>query len=248
MPPAAPETIYASEDLLIQCFNPDASRAVTVFDFRHVRTGGFTDLKPSRKVLQAKQAYITVASKKNDWFLSSSLEDCKPSVSEFTKRFDRVVGFGSSMGAYGALAMSRAFRFKQVLVVSPQATPFPNKPPFDVRFANHASTLDPNFDRLLDEPRKGLGGIILFDPQIRLDRLHVRLIQNAFPRLKTRAFPFAGHPALGVHMAAEKFGLIQDELIAHRMSGNRLLSQFKSLRANSEPYNEALRAYLLRRS
>lgn len=218
-----------------------------MFDFRQVRSGGFTDLKPSRNVLDAGQSYITVASKRNDWFLSPSLADCVPAVSNFTNRFERVVGFGSSMGAYGALTMSRAFRFKQVLVVSPQVTPFPGKPPFDTRFADHAQSLDPAFDTLLSSARKGLGGVMLYDPYVRPDRQHARLIQAAFPRIKIRAYPFAGHPALGPHLEARKFGAIQDELIHPRISAHRLLTQYKALRRGSEIYEKAFEGYLSKR-
>jgi hypothetical protein len=243
----SPEVVYASDHLLIQCHNPDADRAVVTFDFRHIRDGGFTVLKPSIKVQKSGQAYITVATKRNDWFLSESLSDCKDHVADFTKKFSRVVGFGSSMGGYGALALSRPFRFNQVLIVSPQATPFPDEPPFDRRFSDHVAGLDRAHDTMLKNPRKGLGGVLLFDPAIQEDHDHARLITNAFPRIKTCAFCFAGHPALGPFVAAEKFGEVQAELIENRISASRLLRRFKSLRRSSEIYQTGLNAYLKQR-
>ena len=244
MQSAPPDVIYRSDHLEILCHNPKAKRAVVVFDHRQVRSGGFSKIRPSSTITEAGNAYVTIASRANDWFLSPSLSDCATPLSDYMARFDRVVGFGSSMGGYGALALSRPCRFNQVMLVSPQITVFPEKPPYDIRFQDHATGLDQAFDTLGKNPRKGLGGVVLYDPHILEDRAHAQLIFEMFPRLKSVPLPFAGHPALGVISQEKKFWRIQSELISNNISSGRLLQLHKSLRQSSPLYQKGLSAYL----
>lgn len=217
---------------------------MVVFDHRQPRDGNFSEISPSKTILEAGNAYVTVASRANDWFLSPSLSDCANPVNDYMGRYERVVGFGSSMGGYGVLAMARAFRFNQVLVVSPQVTVFPDKPPYDTRFSDHAKDLDPTFERIGENPRKGLGGVILYDPHQLEDAAHTDLIKGLFPRLKPVPMPMAGHPALGLVVEAKRFHRIQKELIAGNISAWRLLQLHKSLRRSSGLYQERLHSYL----
>lgn len=239
-----PTTVYESDDLQILCHNPQAQNAVVVFDHRHPRDGNFAVIRPSNKIINAEFSYITVASRRNDWFLSPSLIDCQDQINSYTERYARVVGFGSSMGGYGVLALSRAFRFKQVLIVSPQVTVFPDQPPFDTRFADHAKNLDPTFETLAKSPRKGLGGVIVYDPNVAQDRAHADLITTLFPRLKRVPMSFAGHPALRLVSQANSFHRIQDELISNHISAFRLRQLHKLVRQTSPEYRRALNTYL----
>ena len=148
------------------------------------------------------------------------------------------------MGGYGALRMARAFRFAQVLLVAPQFTPFPQKNPYDQRFFEATADLDPQFDTLDIDPKQGLNGVIVFDPNVPGDRLQTRCICATFPRLKTVAMPFVGHPTLNVISEQEQFGRIQDELLARNISHRRLRKLHKHLRRGSKIYRENLDAYL----
>ena len=244
----SPATIYASDDLQILCYNPQAEQAVVVFDHRRVRDGEFAIIKPSQKIIKAGFSYITVASKRNDWFLSPSLVDCAGVVSDVMARYTRVVGFGSSMGGYGALAMSRTFRFNQVLVVSPQITVFPEEPPFDTRFKTYAKDLDQTYDTLAQNPRKGLGGVLLYDPNQPEDCGHREMISSLFPRLKPVPMSFAGHPALKLISQAGGFPRIQDELIANHISAHRLRQLHRTIGRETPQYHEALLKYQDHRS
>lgn len=248
LPKDATQTLYASEHLEIICHNPQAEKAVVVFDHRRIRDGDFAKIKRSGKITSAGFSYITVACRRNDWFLSPSLIDCQNKLSDFSSRYSRIVGFGSSMGGYGALALSRAFRFNQVLLVSPQITVFPNQPPYDQRFSAFAKDLDPAFDTLTQNPRKGLGGVILFDPNQAQDHAHARLICETFPRMRTVAMPFSGHPALQLVTKANSFNRIQDELIAPRISPYRLTQIHRAAREASPEYIAARDTYLKARA
>lgn len=239
-----PETIYTSDHLQILCHNPQAAKAVVVFDHRQVRDGNFATIRASKKITSAGFSYITVASRRNDWFLSPSLADCQNTVSDYMAKYAQVAGFGSSMGGYGVLTLSRAFRFKQVLVVSPQITVFPDRPPYDARFQNHAETLEQAYDTTRLNPRKGLGGVILFDPNIPQDAAHVQIITDLYPRLRRVPMPFAGHPALRLVTNAGSFHRIQDELMSNHISAHRLLQLHKGLRRVSPEYTQALNTYL----
>jgi hypothetical protein len=243
-----PETLYQSDQLRILCHNPQAEHAVVVFDHRQVRDGNFATIRPSDKITKAGFSYITVASKRNDWFLSPSLSDCHEQVSAYMAKYRRVVGFGSSMGGFGALAMSRTFRFKQVLVVSPQITVFPDRAPFDPRFKEHAKELDPTFDTVSQHPRKGLGGVILFDPNQPNDLAHAQIISELFPRLRRVPMSFAGHPALKLISQAKGFHRIQDELVSNHISAYRLRQLHKTLGRASPYYRTALEDYLSTRT
>ena len=63
---------------------------------------------------------IFIVAKQNHWWQVEGLDELCASVKRFSRRFDRVVSYGSSMGGYGALLTAEAVGATHVLAVSPQ--------------------------------------------------------------------------------------------------------------------------------
>lgn len=208
--------VYQSEQTRIICYDAHCDDLVVSFDILRRDRNGFPEKKPSAFFSQSNVAFLTIHSAQNDWFLNSDLAHVRQSLSAFTASFKRITAIGFSMGGYGALLFSRALRANQVVLVSPQSSIFPARAPFENRYLQEAAKIDPKYDTMADNPRKGMRGVLLFDPMDSIDNAHAEIITGIYPNIQKAPLPFGGHPALQVISQAKLYGKIQKELLRNR--------------------------------
>jgi len=168
------------------------------------------------------------------------LPQLREALLEATQGYDKITARGFSMGGYGALLLSRALRLNRVLLVSPQVSVFPDHAPWETRYLVEAAQLDPAWDDLARKPRRGLHGVVLYDPMDAVDRQHAAAIGKLFPRLSMVPLAFGGHPATRVLLEGWKFSKLQQELLRPRLRPGFLLRGHKIARRNSPSYRAAL--------
>lgn len=127
----------------------------------------------------------------NHWWQTPELHEALNEVGSrlMALGVERRIGYGSSMGGYGALLCAKPLQMQSVLAVSPQYSIYADKVPFESRWRGEAERYPPCFDNV--QPASGCRSIVVYDPRYHLDRLHVDLIA---PDLRLE-LPFSGHPS-----------------------------------------------------
>jgi len=239
--------VYLSEHYRIICYNAQHEHMIVSFDVWRKDRSGFPKDNPSTFFHQSNVAHLVIHSSQNDWFLNPDIINARQHLSMFIKPYKRVTAFGFSMGGYGALLFSRAIRVNQVVLVSPQISIFPSQVPFENRYLEESRLVNPKYDTIAANPRKGLRGVILFDPSITPDRKHADIITDIYPKIWKVPLTFGGHPALLAINQAGLFGKIQKELLRNRVRPSEILRLHKLARKVAPVYRENIRAYLYNR-
>jgi len=131
----------------------------------------------------------------------------------FFEDYDRVVFYGSEMGAYGAAAFSVAAPGSTVLAIQPVATLAPDRSAWDPRFRQ--------FRRLDFHERYGyapfmidaaMRAFVVYDPQEHLDAMHASLFDH--PAVELLPCPHLGGR---IEVEFEQMGILQQLL---ELAGN----------------------------
>lgn len=235
------------------CFNPGADRLFVTFDHWRKQHVDFAPVQASGRVMAAGFAQLCILSSRNDWYLSPDLAGLRHSLLAASGAYAEVRGIGFSMGAYGALLLSKALRLQKLVLVSPQYSIFPGRVPFDPRYHAEAAELAPDMDDLARDVQPGLRGVILYDPSARYrDRAHALAIEAVSPGLRRVAMPFTGHPAMAAIREARLYGKVMAAALGGDLAGGDLAGDFRRIhraaRLVSPHYQTRLRKYLLQRS
>ena len=240
-------SVLETDNIRITCYDPQHPNLVVSFDHRRLNRDGFPAPMPSEFFAANNRAFLTIHSARNDWFLSPDLPQIKQTLFDFTERFEHIKSIGFSMGGYGALLLSRALRTNRVLLISPQSSIFPHSAPFEDRYQSEAKALNPVYDDLGQNPRRGLRGLILYDPNHRIDTAHAKRILGFYPKLTPVPMPFAGHHATTAISEANLFSHVQQEMLRNQPRARAFLAMHKTARKTAPAYQENLAAYLKQR-
>ncbi|AYF01258.1 hypothetical protein PY32053_01631 [Paracoccus yeei] len=137
---------------------------------------------------------LCVIGKWDHWWQPSGIEQILSISNSLIARrgYSSVCTYGISMGAYGAGLLADRFGASRAIMVAPQFTPDPGKPPYELRWRAEAHRIKFERDNM-DEALKGPATrLIIFDPWHRPDRAHADLFLQ---RQGCRAIsvPFSGH-------------------------------------------------------
>ncbi len=151
--------------------------------------------------------------KRPDWFRDPELWDAFDRLRDdgFFARYAHVAMYGSSMGAYGALAFAPAAPGCTVLAFAPQSTLERTAVPFETRY-RYGRNLGPWSGRYVD----GADGVraagrayIAFDPRERLDAAHAA-------RMTGQNITFLRMPGVGhkIPPALQQMGILKPVVLA----------------------------------
>ncbi|RYI79470.1 MAG: tetratricopeptide repeat protein [Acetobacteraceae bacterium] len=130
----------------------------------------------------------------NHWFQVSEAEAAIAAIQAITRRFRRVVTYGSSMGGYAAALWSGALAADAIIAVSPQFSIDRLTSPREKRWAEDARRI--TFSR--DDMAAGLNPAaqlnLLYDP-FTPDRDHAERLLALSSNPRPLLIPFGGHPA-----------------------------------------------------
>jgi glycosyltransferase involved in cell wall biosynthesis len=130
----------------------------------------------------------------NDWYQTASIEDMTHLAEEYLQHYRLRVGYGSSMGGYGALYFAKALELNKVIAFSPQFSIESSSVPFELRWQENASSLSFNHTPMIGDDDVEV--FMLYDPINTLDQKHVNLIRSQFPTGQDIKLPFTGHPSI----------------------------------------------------
>ena len=225
--------IYEDADLLVRHVRSGRSRTLVV-TFAHVRDDqhkmlpGFAET--FLKTTDYDAIYFTCAD--NAWYQYAGISDAVAKAREVARSYDRVICYGSSMGAYGAYRYADALGAHLVIADAPQFTPDPRASPFDKRWASETAVSGFRYEA--PPPRVCDSFIVLFDPRD-FDAMHVAELRRLYPLMEV-ALPFAGHDVATTLAKAGLLGTVARQLFAGLIAPEAIPALFREHRRRSPHY------------
>lgn len=190
-------------------------------------------------------SHLRVQAARNDWFLNADLLAALAEGARIAGRFARVTTYGFSMGGYAALRCAAALGARRAVAISPQSTPDPRRTPFETRWPRARAAADASLDDLSGLDARGIEALAVYDPRIRSDNRHLRVLRRRVRGLRALALPFGGHPATRAIREGGALGAFSELLLtAPHLDVAEALAHHKSARHHSAAYRAALDAAL----
>jgi pimeloyl-ACP methyl ester carboxylesterase len=239
--PGLPEILFRSDHIEVRRIAAgDGRHQVVTFESYHDDVGfgrsGFGESFFARAALTG----IHVLTSGNDWYQYPEMEAALAVIRDAVSGADRVLTYGSSMGGYAAVRFADAVGATHVLSISPQYSIDPRRMRSDRRWWWEQKRIA--FLPAYNGPITCAAEIVIaYDPTIKLDNLHARLIgrdvEARFLRLA-----YAGHPittvlselgilqTMALAMAAGPFDLaaVQADFDARREESSMWLAEYSS--------------------
>ncbi len=130
----------------------------------------------------------------SNWFQDTEILELGHALRRALPADARITSYGASMGAYGALLLSKALNAKRVIAVAPQVSLDKEIVPFERRWRIHRDRIG-GFRHNLPEMIAPNAQKMIFYDNIDKDRLHVRLM-NPDATFRLYRFPGASHQIL----------------------------------------------------
>jgi len=196
--PTRGKLLFEGTEILVRGFFPDDATTLMVSFTSRTENPAEKHRKEGfgERFLDASGvAYLCFINRRNHWWQTPEVEDAYRAVAEkyeLRRRYPRVITYGSSMGAYGALIFSRLVGADLVLAFSPQAsiagTELPVVDQWRIDMQGIPIILEP-ISRGLSETAQI---VIPFDSLNPLDLAHVRALEALRP-LERLVVPMSGH-------------------------------------------------------
>jgi tetratricopeptide (TPR) repeat protein len=204
-----PEELFRSDDLLVRKVGGHGGACCVVTfdsftDFRTLERTGFGEAFLAAHGIDA----IHVIPRDNDWYQYAEMADAMACVRAAARGYQRVVTYGSSMGAYAAIRLAPLAGAHAVLALSPQYSIDPTVVPWEQRWAESSARFRRVWEQSLPFERRA-EAYIVYDPR-NPDRRHADLFARHL-RFARVAVPGGGHPVTG-YLA--EVGLLQEMILA----------------------------------
>ncbi|TNC74621.1 alpha/beta hydrolase [Rubellimicrobium roseum] len=221
-----PEVVFDGDRLRAVLFRGRSDRTIVTFDYRQDGRDGFTPDSHSTGFARQGFGQLCLKTRANDWYVNDETAALEAVLAGLALGRTQALGF--SMGGYGALRFARALRLAQAVVVSPQVSPVAA---WDGRYRAEV----PGWDEALGAlpPLPGLKGLIVFDPFVAEDLVHVRAIRASAPGLTPVRLPFGGHPAIRTLRGAGGMRVVQAEAGARTARGAAIRAAHRAAREGS---------------
>ncbi|MBN2865016.1 MAG: hypothetical protein JXK16_03335 [Thiotrichales bacterium] len=159
---------------------------------------------------------LGIMSKKADWFPVIS-EELRIKLLDIFSNYKNVVGYGFSMGAYGALKYSKLLRFTHTIAFSPQVDIDPNKvAKEDNRYRGHFKDAFSDSHGIV---KSDIGGycVAIYDSKFNLDTLHaIRLSSYGVDLVKS---DYTEHATVQCIDSSVSFSQIINLLLETKLTG-----------------------------
>ncbi len=168
--------LFRSDNVVVRSVPADdVSRWVVTFDHYGIGPGFDRPGFGEEFLRQSDVSAIHVMGRREDWYQYPEMAAAMAAVRRATLGADRVMTYGTSMGAYAALRFANAAGANAALAISPQYSIDPAKVPFETRWLQDSNRIQwlPEID---DHLVCGCRPVIVFDPAGE-DGPHVRRIE-----------------------------------------------------------------------
>lgn len=190
--------LYRSDTLLVRAV-PGEDRTSWIVSFDHFRNQpGFAPEGFGETFLRDQRlSAIHVLCRDNSWYQYPDTLLACAAIRNALVGAERVVAYGSSMGAYAAIRLGSAIGATATLALSPQYSIDPAKVPWEWRWNQYRDAIARSgWREEIDGPIAGeIIPYITFDPTD-IDLRHVERIEQDI-RIHRIPLPYTGHPTTG---------------------------------------------------
>lgn len=245
--PESDQVIYASKNLVaIYCPASETPSRQLVVAFHALQLTQYLDLPrkgQSRETLRAAGLdAVQVVPRGNQWYQYDDIDEMISAVRTISDRYQEVVAYGQSMGAYAAIHTSAALRPAKVLAICPQFSVDPERIAFDSGFKVLAADINFVRDDISKNASKETEFVIAFDQLYKIDSNHYKEYEKNLKNLYRLRMPFCGH---GVSESLKHAGMIPGHLLALITDGkshiNTVRQEFRRHRRQVPTYMDAMK-------
>lgn len=188
-------------------------------------------------------AVIGVMPKQKSWFPAESMQALMLELAPILQQFQRIVGYGGSMGGYAAIKYSKLLGLSRVIAMVPQYSIDPEEVE-DRRYSDFYD-IDLHTDMRIQaqDLATDCEYIVIYDPYFDHDREHYLKIQAVIPAsaLHTLHLPYTGHDVIAVLASS---ALLHD-FIEREFEPTYFYKQMREVKKNSKFYYRSVIARLL---
>lgn len=184
---------------------------------------------------------VAIKSHGNHWYQHDEMDAAIERINERLAGRQRV-GYGSSMGGYGALNFSERLSLSRVLLFAPQFSADLGRLPWERRWHKEQEPLAWRYDAVAQIAP--VPGYIFYDPFNANDRKHAGLITERHP-LTPIKMPFSGHHALDWFSQNKTISLLIKSLVFDGARQRDAIQARRRDRANVATYWLNLSAHYL---
>lgn len=180
--------LYEDSDLQVELSDQGSSSCVVTFTSLNEHEKGF-----GQKFFDdASVSGIYFIARWNHWWQT---EGCAKAVAAAAEALGRLaphmtMTYGSSMGAFGAALYSQRLRADRVLMLAPQFSTDPAKPPYETRWAREAKRITFIDDDMAGSISPESQKFIVYDPR---EDAHQSNLFALVPNTTLLPIPFGGH-------------------------------------------------------
>jgi hypothetical protein len=138
-----------------------------------------------------------------NWYPEPSVLAASPVIRQIIEKYQNVITYGSSMGAYGALKHAAAVGATHSLAFAPQLSINPSELAFETRFSG---SYNPENHSTMIVKKTDLAPKIyaFFDPYHAIDTQHVKLLREMAPSANLIECQRTGHTAVVAFAGSDK--------------------------------------------
>ncbi len=230
------QVIHSSADYDCWYEGPQGAQSAYVVTFPYAIVGdglyepGFGRSYFTRKEMPA----IYIRSRESNWFQTREIFEIMRKIRDFTGAEAKVVTYGASMGAYGALICSGALNAHRVLAIAPQFSIDRSVVAFETRWARAARKIGDFIYSTGPLVSRDAEKIVVYD-NLSMDRRQVEMFETD-ASWSLMPMPFASHQMLRFLHESGALGRLLDGLFDAGPDLAELRNTARSGRRNSAIY------------
>ncbi|WP_111859239.1 hypothetical protein [Acinetobacter sp. CFCC 10889] len=198
-------------------------------------------INAEKSLMKYDYSVVGIMPKQKSWFPASSMLALLEHLQPILKQFQKIVGYGGSMGGYAAIKYSKPLQMTRVVAMVPQYSIDPTEVE-DKRYTDfYDATLNADMRIQTQDIVEDCEYIIVYDPYFENDKEHYLKIKPLIPQLHTLHLPYTGHDAIAV---LANSALLHD-FIEHPYDQTYFYKQIRDVKKNSKFYYRSVIAHLL---
>lgn len=185
--------------------------------------------------------FLCFLARENHWWQTHEMAEALQVTVDVRRGYGRVVTYGHSMGAFGALQFAADIEASAVIAMSPQFSINPTRAPHEVRWRGEAGKLEFIHDSI-ERVALPEETYLFYDPGFAPDRPHIRSIRQAHPTIIPVRCPFSGHYQVDQLIEMRLATSLIHDVALGSFDARRFQQSRRAARMLSERYKTALSA------
>ena len=200
-----------------------------------------TSINAEKSLMKYDYSMVGIMPKQKSWFPAASMSALLEFLTPILQKYQRIVGYGGSMGGYAAIKYSKPLKMNRVVAMVPQYSINPE----DVEDKRYTDFYDADLNADMQIQAQDINPeceyIIVYDPYFEHDKEHYLKIKPLIPQLHTLHLPYTGHDAIAVLASS---ALLHD-FIERPFEPIYFYRQMREVKKNSKFYYRSVVAHLL---